>query len=323
MKSATALARLVPVNLRDVFETEGGDFTPWLAQADNLRLLGETIGIELECEAQEKWVGPYRADILCRDVSNENWVLIENQIEKTDHIHLGQLLTYAAGLEAVTIVWVAKRFTDEHRAALDWLNEHTDENINFFGLEIELWKIQNSPVAPKFNVISQPNDWSRTVKAAATQSGERSEHQQLQHRFWVAFREFMQENSNLPCQKPSHQAWMIHTIGRSFVHLSSVISKYNSVSNTWDPEIRVELVCMGDTGRKYFLQLQQQREKIDKALGVPVTWYCPEETKQSRIYVRRDADFTDETKWPEQQEWLRKHLELFKKVLGPIVKELD
>ena len=121
---------------------------------ESIELLGETIGIELELEAQEKDVGPFRADILCKNTEDDSWVLIENQIEKTDHKHLGQLMTYAAGSQAVTIVWVASKFTEEHRAALDWLNKITDDNFRFFGLEVELWKIGDSPAAPKFNIIS-------------------------------------------------------------------------------------------------------------------------------------------------------------------------
>lgn len=165
--STNSLGRLQKVDLREAWTSESSDFTPWLAQEENLKLLGETIGIELELESQETEVGPFRADILCKDTATNDWVLIENQLERTDHSHLGQLLTYAAGLNAVTIVWIAERFTEEHRAALDWLNERTDEKINLFGLEIELWRIATSPVAPKFNIISQPNDWSRTVQQAA------------------------------------------------------------------------------------------------------------------------------------------------------------
>ena len=162
-----SLGRLEKVDLRQIWLSESSGFTPWLAQHESLKLLGETIEMELECQSQEKEVGPFRADILCNDLSNDKFVLIENQLERTDHTHLGQLLTYAAGLEAVTIVWLAQRFTDEHRAALDWLNEHTSEQINFFGLEIELWKIGNSLVAPKFNIVSKPNDWTRSMKPAA------------------------------------------------------------------------------------------------------------------------------------------------------------
>jgi hypothetical protein len=116
---------------------------------------------------QEASVGPFRADILCKDNSTGKLVLVENQLERTDHMHLGQLMTYAAGLSVVTVVWVAARFTDEHWAALDWLNEITAEDINFFGLEVELWRIGDSAPAPKFNVVSQPNDWSRRIKASS------------------------------------------------------------------------------------------------------------------------------------------------------------
>src|ERR1044071_9814117 len=138
---AKSLGRLEKVYLRVVWINESDDFTPWLAAEANIEILGDAIGMELEVEAQEQSVGPFRADILCKDTANGNWVLIENQLERTDHTHLAQLLTYAAGLKAVTIVWIANLFTEEHRAALDWLNEITDSRFNFFGLEIELWKI--------------------------------------------------------------------------------------------------------------------------------------------------------------------------------------
>src|ERR1051325_969130 len=217
----TSLGRLQKVDLREAWASESSHFTPWLAQEENLKLLGETIGIELELESQEKEVGPFRADILCKDTSNDNWVLIENQLERTDHTHLGQLLTYAAGLNAVTIVWIAERFTEEHRATLDWLNERTDEKINLFGLEVELWRIGDSPIAPKFSIISQPNNWSRTVQQAAAGNGEVSAHKQLQLKFWTAFRQYMEaKKSFVRCQKPLPQHWANYAIGRSGVHLA-------------------------------------------------------------------------------------------------------
>ena len=143
-------------------------------------------------EAQEKEVGLFRADLLCKDTVSDNWVFIENQLERTDHTHLGQLLTYAAGLHAVTIVWIAKRFSDEHRATLDWLNEITDEKFNFFGLEIELWKIGDSAIAPKLNLTCQPNNWSKTIagETKALNSSDYSEGKRLQLEFWSTFRDF-------------------------------------------------------------------------------------------------------------------------------------
>jgi len=152
------LGRLEKVDLRTIWTSEAVSFTPWLALEENIKLLGETIGMDLEVEAQEKNVGPFRADILCRETTTpDHWVLVENQLERTDHCHLGQILTYAAGLKAVTIVWVSSKFTDEHRAALDWLNEITDTRFRFFGLEVEAWRIGNSVPAPKFNIVSEPN----------------------------------------------------------------------------------------------------------------------------------------------------------------------
>jgi len=191
------LGLLEQVDLKNVWNNEPKEFTPWLAKSENLQLLGDAVGIELELEAQEKNVGPFRADILCKDTVNNQWVLIENQIERTDHTHLGQLLTYASGLKVVTIVWIARWFTDEHRAALDWLNEITDSRFNFFGLEIELWRIGDSPIAPKFNIVSQPNDWSKTVAAGASQvENTLTESRLLQREFWSAFRDFVKDKDS-------------------------------------------------------------------------------------------------------------------------------
>jgi Domain of unknown function (DUF4268) len=319
----SSLGRLTKVDLRGIFPSEATGFTPWLAQSENLSLLSETIGIELQCEAQEKEVGPFRADILCKDTSSDSWVLIENQIERTDHTHLGQLLTYAAGLQAVTIVWIAERFTDEHRATLDWLNERTDDQINLFGLEIELWQIGDSAVAPKFNIVSQPNDWSRTVQAAARETGEISEHKQKQLRFWIAFREYMEKNSAIRCQGAYPQHWMNHSIGRTGFHLASIASTWNSATGTSKPEIRVELTLSGNRAKQRFAALQRRREEIEEACGLPLTWHNPTGKNMCRIYTRKDADFLQEHLWSEQQQWLRENLELFQKVFAPLVQNID
>ena len=159
-----SLGRLESVSLRDYWVKEDTEFTPWLAESENLEHLSETIGMELELIETETKVGPYRADLLCRDANTDAYVLIENQLEQTDHLHLGQLMTYAAGLDTVNIIWVAQKFNEEHRATLDWLNRITIEGFHFFGIEIELWKIGESAPAPKFNIIAKPNEWSKSVK---------------------------------------------------------------------------------------------------------------------------------------------------------------
>jgi hypothetical protein len=318
------LGRLKKIDLREAWTSESADFTPWLAQEENLKLLGETIGIELELESQEKDVGPFRADILCKDTATNDWVLIENQLERTDHCHLGQLITYAAGLQAVTIVWISERFTEEHRAALDWLNERTDEKIHLFGLEVELWRIGDSPIAPKFNIISQPNDWFRTVQQAAAGTGEVSAHKQLQLRFWTAFREYMEsKGSFIRCQKPLPQHWTNHAIGRSGVHLSSIVSIWNSQTNAKGPEIRAELYIDGPQAKQEFTALQKQKDSIEAALGFPLTWHNPENKGMCRLYTRKDADFLNESLWPQHFEWLRQRLETMHRVFAPIVRSLE
>lgn len=317
------LGRLQRVDLREVWSSEAGSFTPWLAKEENLQLLGETIGIELELETTEKGVGPFRADILCKDTATDQWVLIENQLERTDHTHLGQLITYAAGLSAVTIVWIAERFTDEHRAALDWLNERTDEKINVFGLEIELWRIGESPVAPKFNIISQPNDWTRTVQQAAS-SGEVSEHKQLQQRFWAGFAEFMEEqHSPLRCTKPSPRHWMSLSLGRSGFSLSAVVSSWNSVTNTKGPEIRAELVLSRENSKNDYAALEARKAELTEQVGFHLIWHNPAEKTMCRIYTRKDADFTDESQWPGQFAWLKEKLESLHRVFAPVVRSLN
>ncbi len=321
--STNNLGRLKKIDLREVWSSEAAGFTPWLAQEENLKLLGETIGIDLELEAQEKEVGPFRADILCKDTATDSWVLIENQLARTDHSHLGQLLTYAAGLEAVTVVWVAERFTEEHRATLDWLNERTDEKINFFGLEVELWRIGDSPIAPKFNIISQPNEWSRTVQQAAAGAGGISAHKQLQLKFWTAFREHMEaKGSIVRCQKPLPQHWTNYAIGRSGIHLTSIVSIWNSETNSKGPEIRAELYLDGPNAKQEFAALEKQKENLETALGFPLTWHNPENKAMCRLYTRQDADFLNEALWPQHFEWLRQRLETMHKVFAPIVKNL-
>ncbi len=323
--SVPSLASLVKVDLHEAWDSEPHDFTPWLAQPDNIRLLGEAIGLELEVESQEKEVGPFRADILCKDTVTDHWVLIENQLERTDHTHLGQLLTYAAGLDAVTIVWIAARFTEEHRAALDWLNEISEERFNFFGLEVELWRIGDSAMAPKFNVVCKPNDWARSVKTSAerAEAGTLSETRQTQLAFWVRFCEFMEGRSNVRCQKPGPYHYMRHGIGRSGFWLASIASAWDSEAGTYSGEIRVELVIGNPDAKAFFELLKAERADIERDAGEALTWYSQEGTTMCRIYARQSADINNREDWPRQHEWLRQRLEAFHRVFAPRVRMLD
>jgi hypothetical protein len=324
------LGRLERVQLRDVWQSEPQGFTPWLAKPENLKLLGDTIGIDLELEAQEKEVGPFRADILCKDTAGtggeKTWVLIENQLEPTDHKHLGQLMTYAAGLKAVTIIWIAERFTEDHRAALDWLNEITDDRFTFFGLEIELWKIVGcSAIAPKFNIVCKPNDWSKRVAEGATQieKGELTDARRLQLDFWTAFREYvLARTTTLKPYKPAPQHWQTFPIGRGGFRMHAIASLRDSVSEKFDAqELRAELALDSADSKRQFQILEKDKATIEKEMGEPLVWYSTD-ARQRRIYVRRPAELEDRKKWPEYHEWLLKKLETFHKVFAGRIREL-
>lgn len=317
------LGRLERVNLRDIWINETSDFTPWLAQEENLKLLGEAINLDLSLEAQEKNVGPFYADILCKDMASDNWVLIENQLEKTNHTHLGQILTYAAGLKTVTIVWVAEKFTEEHRAALDWLNEVTSKHINFFGLEIEVWRIGNSSPAPKFNVLCKPNNWAEEISDRVNRT-ELTETKQLQLEFWTAFRRYLEENSSsLRATKPFPQHWMNLALGRGGFQLTAIASLWNSDANSYEKgEVRAEFAVTNSNAKAYFSALEAMRDDIEKDLGQTLTWHNPENKTACRVYLRRDADLNDKNLWPEYHAWLLANLESLRRVFGPRVKQL-
>jgi hypothetical protein len=318
-----ALGRLEQVDLREVWTSEAGRFTPWLASEANLDLLGDTIGLDLELEAQEKDVGPFRADILCKDTTTGHWVLIENQLEKTDHTHLGQLLTYAAGLKAATIVWIARKFTDEHQAAIDWLNEITEEGITFFGLEVELWRIGESPMAPKFNIVCRPNDWGKTI--VPPPPSELSATKQTQLEFWKAFRDYLsQQQSHVKTQKPQPQHWLSISIGRTGFYLSAVAAFWDSVAGNGDNhELRMELVIDGTGSKARFAKLATVKEQIEAELGEKLTWHNPADKRMCRIYLRRLVDLNDKAKWPEYHAWLLAQVEAFQRVFAKRVKTLD
>ena len=180
---------------RDYWPDEAANFTPWLAEDANIALLGDALGLEFVVEGIEATVGSFSADIICRALPDEHRVVIENQLERTDHDHLGKLLTYAGGLDDVrTTVLLAPEIRDEHRAALDWLNAFTVEGVHFFGVELQVWRIGDSLPAPRFDVVAKPNDWLATVRTAAAPP--LTPVKQLELDYWTAFRDYLTERSS-------------------------------------------------------------------------------------------------------------------------------
>lgn len=315
------LGRLIRVELRDIWQSEPSHFTPWLAREANLSILSETLGLELELEAQEKPVGPFRADLLCKDIATNVWVLIENQLERTDHTHLGQLLTYASGLEAVTIVWVAARFTEEHRATLDWLNRITDESFRFFGVEVELWRIADSPAAPRFNIVSKPNNWSKSVAQAARaiDGAELSDTRSLQMAYWTAFQATLIRKGGpfVRDRKPQPQSWMAYSIGRTGFTVNGAMVRPKR-------QIRAELYISNPSAKAFFHLLHGQQSLIESELGYPLDWEELPDGKDSRISVAlSDADPENQDDWPRQHDWLADRLIAFHRVFANRVRALQ
>lgn len=317
------LGRLEKVELRDAWQTEDRGFTPWLATVENIEILSQEIGINLEVQGVEQNVGPFRADILCVDADSfdsdgQHYVLIENQLETTDHKHLGQLMTYAAGLDAVTLIWIASKFTEEHRAALDWLNRITDETLRFFGIEIELYKIGDSLPAPRFNVIAKPNDWSKDVKNAAKSNVEIGEFELIRQEYWKSFKIFMENhNSFLNCnKKPSQRLYYDISMGKSgFTLAANIKVKENAIS--------VILWLDKKNHKENFDELSlNSSESSFLEFGNEINWFRNDNKNSSQISLTCVADYKDKKDWENQFLWFKEKLEKFAKFFKPEIERL-
>ncbi len=218
------LSKLERVPLREAWKHEANDFTPWLAEENNLNTLADALGLpDLELVATEHWVGEFKLDILC--TSGDDQVIIENQLEKTNHAHLGQLLTYAAGTGAKKVIWVAESFRPEHVAALEFLNQNTTEELSFFAVEVELWRIGDSPLAPKFEVVAKPNDWAKLGREQTKAAANATPAKQRQLKLWTELVARLATFApQINPQKPRPQHWLNNSIGRAGFGLNPTAS---------------------------------------------------------------------------------------------------
>lgn len=207
-------------NLRTIWPHEALDFTPWLAQDDNIILLADAVGLDITISETESSVGDFNVNIFAIETGTDRRIIIENQLEDTNHDHLGKLITYASGKSADIIIWVVKHAREEHKAVIEWLNNHTDEKIGFFLCEIKLYRIGNSDPVVKFEVIEKPNDWAKEVKKKDSVN----ETQQQRYEYWVAFQDYAFQNTqfskNFNRRKPSLDHWMNFSIGSSSCHIA-------------------------------------------------------------------------------------------------------
>ena len=293
--SSLQLGKLSRVPLREVWKHEALHFTQWLALPENIELLSETIGMDLVNIQTEVGVGKFFVDILAED-ENGHRVIIENQLEPTNHDHLGKIITYAAGLQSQAMVWIVEQAREEHEQAINWLNEHTDQETNFFLLQLEAWKIGDSPPAPRFNIIAKPNDWAKVVKQSAAGTA-LSEVKLQQQAFFERVREYGEKHAKAikSWQKPQPQHWYDISMGSSQAHIVAIV-------NSQRKQVSVELYISNN--KDLFARLLAKKDVIEGNLGQTLDWRELPGKKASRIIVAHDGDFLDEKQADGLVTWL-------------------
>lgn len=283
-------------DLRTIWKHEAHDFSKWLSQEENLALLSKAIGIDMVLKETESSVGSFSVDLFASEEGTGRKIIIENQLEDTDHDHLGKIITYASGKGAEVIVWIVKRARDEHRQAIEWLNQHTDENIGFFLVEIELWRINDSLPAPKFTIIEKPNDWAKTMKVVEGLS----EHQKMQLEFWQAFVNYAFKKDDFAKtftqRKAQPQHWYDVSVGSSVYHIAFTI-------NSQKKKLGAEIYIHND--KETYEHFKKNASAIEQDLGMEVIWR--EANKDCRILVLHDGDVKKGAEhWNQYFDWLCK-----------------
>ena len=308
------LGTLKRVDPRSVWEHEAHDFTPWLRE--NIELLAEAVGLELDLVETESPVGGYAVDLYAKDLNTGRWVIIENQLEQTDHVHLGQLMTYGAGKEAGVVIWISPKFRDEHREALNWLNEITDESVSFFGIELQVLRIGDSLPAPNLRLVVQPSDWRGIVGPSALTP--------LQRAYLAFFTGWLDkvkaEHPHLTtATKAEPQNWFRFSGGRSGFPMGAAFARGGI--------FRVDLII--NTGNKVknkaaFDTLHEDREKIEEGIGQPLVWARLDDIQASSIHCGREGRITDDaTHLEELRDWAVELVWRFHEVFRPRVQELE
>ena len=283
-------------DLRKVWPNEARDFTSWLAESENLQELGNAIDMELELTEQESPVGSFSVDVFAQESGTTRKVVIENQLEATDHDHLGKLITYASGKDAQVIIWIVKHAREEHAQAIEWLNEHTDASVDFFLIEIELWKIGDSYIAPKFNIVERPNNWAKTQKVSPEVTG--AKRQQLS--FWQYFADNAFDSEDkfagiFKRRKALPQHWYDLGAGSSSY---CITLRFNTQAKT----IQAGAYIKGD--KDLFARFVESSNMFEDTVQADVEWR--EMKKDCQFLVSKEGCSIEDTeRWPEYMNWLK------------------
>lgn len=302
------LGKIEEVALRRIWPDEARDFTPWLAKQENLDTLGELLGLSLIEAEKEVSVGSFSADIHCKLENDNRTVIIENQIESSNHDHLGKTIVYASGVNASVVVWIVKNARTEHVSAVEWLNEHTDSDIGFFLVEIHAIKIGDSNPAPQFKIIAQPNEYMKSVKSSGDKKLTRS--QLGRYEFWTQMNDFVEDHGiALNVRKPSYEHWYDFKLGSS---------KYHLTINLLDGESRIRIALWINEGKDIYDKLYASKDDIEASYGSVLEWDRKDLQKVAWVadYIS-NFSYDDQSNWRELQELLTAKLLNLKKSVQP------
>ena len=280
---------LQEVDVRALRKHEQYDFSNWLAQEKNIELLNDILGLTLVDIEKEAYVGAYRCDLVAKDDTTGIKIIIENQLEASNHDHLGKIITYASGLNANVIVWIVTQAREEHRSAIEWLNNNTNSEINFFLLELHAYKIGNSLPAPKFETVEKPNGFIKYAKGNGG-NGEISEAESERLAFWSMFNDIVElRGKPFNIRKPTIRHWYNVSIGKTGASISiNLVNKESSVV--------LELYI--DDNKQLFDMLYEERNNIESELGFKMEWQRLNHKKASRIkYAIPGLDFSNHSNY--------------------------
>lgn len=283
------IGKLKEVDIRELWKHEQYDFSEWLSKKENIENLNEILGLTLIDISKETYVGSYRCDLFAKDETTGIKVIIENQLDVSNHDHLGKIITYASGLNAKVVVWIVKEAREEHRSAIEWLNNNTNSNVNFFLIEIHAYRIGNSDPAPMFQVIEQPNDFIKNNKISnRDESMNKSQSQRFE--FWNKFNNVIAERGKpFNIRKATTDHWYSVAIGTSEAHIDITLVNKDSV-------IGVELYISDN--KELYDKLYENKDKIEEELGFNLEWRRLDSSKASRIiYHIKGLNFDDHSNY--------------------------
>jgi len=308
--------KLKKVPLREMWPHEASNFTPWLAA--NIEELGLAIGMELELIEQEASWGDFSLDLLAKDLGSTKTVIIENQLTQTDHDHLGKLLTYAAGFSASIVIWISEAIREEHRQALDWLNQRTDSDTFFFGVVVEVIKIDESKPAFNFKIVASPNEWQKSKSSRTPRESISTKGEKYRSYFQLLIDELREKHHFTGAKAGQPQNWYSFSSGISGITYGANFSQGGKART----EVYIDLGDQ-DKNKQVFDLLQHESTSIETELGDNISWERLDDKRASRLALYIDGSIEDSAAELETiKNWHIDKLLKLKNVLGHRLKNV-